>query len=307
MFDFTDPKFTDEDKAREYLESVRWPNGPTCPHCGEVENVHRLDDGAHRKGLLYCRSCRGQFSVTVGTAFERSHVPLTKWVMATFLLCSSKKGISSHQLSRMLGVTYKTAWFMSHRIREGMTPAKGEPPMGGEGRAVEADETYLGNKRGVKKARPGSMDKRAVLALVERHGKIRMFHIDRADIKTIRPIVEANVARETVLHTDESPIYPKVAETLAGHETVNHHRKEYARGKVTTNTAEGAFSVFKRGMKGVYQQCAEHHLHRYVTEFEFRYNNRSRLGIEDAQRTVNALKGIEGKRLTYRRTCEASA
>jgi transposase-like protein len=292
------PIFQDADLAREFLEGVRWPNGPICPHCGVVEGAHKLEGKASRSGLYQCNACHGQFTVTVGTVFERSKIALNKWLLATCLLSSSKKGMSAHQLHRMMGVTYKTAWFMAHRIREAMRNGS-LAPMGGSGKIVEADETYIGRKKGTKKYR-GYEHKRAVLTLVERDGSARSFHIDHATVKTVTPILQANINRETTLMTDEAGQYYRVGKGFARHETVNHAEDEYARDDVTTNTVEGFFSIFKRGMKGVY--CGERHLHRYLAEFDFRYNNRASLNVNDAQRTAKALAGIEGKRLTYRRS-----
>lgn len=312
------PIFADADKAREHLEAQRWPNGPICPHCGNAdpEKITGLKGRAHRPGLYQCAECREQFTVTVGTVFERSKIPLNKWLLAVHLMCASKKGISAHQLHRMLGVTYKTAWFMCHRIREAMRDdAPG--PMGGGGQIVEADETYFGkteyqptlNTRGepfIKKGKGGPSGKRAVVALVERGGRVRSFHVDKANAESVREIVVTNIRRESQLHTDESRLYTIVGSEFARHETVRHSAKEYARGDVHTNTIEGVFSIFKRGMKGIYQHCAEKHLHRYLAEFDFRYNNRTKLGVNDVMRRDNALKGIEGKRLTYRRVGEAA-
>ncbi len=307
----TDPKFHDEDKAREWLESVRWANGAFCPHCGAV-NVLRLEGKKHRPGLFYCRDCRGQFSVTVGSVMERSHISLAKWVLAIHLMTASKKGVSAHQLGRTLDIGYKSAWFMAHRIREMMSDTQ-RGPIGGEGKVVEADEAYHGKKetpvpseqrRGrpyTKGGKSGGREKRAVVALVERGGEARAFHMNHVTAKNIRKALVSHADRKSRLHTDESNLYPKVGTEFASHETVNHGAKEYARGDVTTNTVEGFFGVFKRGMTGVYQHCGEQHFQRYINEFTFRYNNRSKLGIEDAERAVVALKGAEGKRLTYRR------
>jgi transposase-like protein len=296
------PIFTDEAKAREFLESVRWPNGPICPHCGAFEGIHRLEGKASRPGLYQCNACHGQFSVTVGTVFERSKIKLNVWLLATHLLTSSKKGMSAHQLHRSLGITYKTAWFMAHRIREAMRSGS-LAPMGGAGSVVEADETYIGRKEGRKLAR-GKGHKRVVLGLVERSGQARSFHVERTNIESIVPIVRANIASESRLATDEAPHYIKVGREFADHLTVEHAADEYVRGDAHVNTAEGLFSIFKRGMVGVYQHCGEQHLHRYLAEFDFRYNNRTALGVDDKTRAANALKGIEGKRLTYRRIGE---
>ncbi len=308
------PAFTDEAKAREALEAVRWPNGPICPHCGNVDQdkLAKAAGKAVRPGLWYCAACNDQFTVTVGTVMERSHVPLTKWWLAMHLLGSSKKGVSAHQIHRQLGITYKTAWFMCHRIREAMRVGNLEP-MGGAGKIVEADETYFGNvpesKRPTKttsgrpftkRGKTGPSGKRAVVSLVERGGTVRSFHPATADGESVAAIVRENIHRETRLHTDESRLYSKVGAEFAAHETVNHSKKEYARGDVTTNTVETYFSVFKRGMRGVYQHCDEKHLHRYLAEFDFRFNNRTALGVTDSERVAKIAKGIEGKRLTYR-------
>lgn len=305
------PAFTNEEKAREALEAMRWPNGPICPHCGSVDGLAKAQGKAARPGLYYCNACNEQFTVTVGTIMERSHVPLTKWWLAMHLMGSSKKGMSAHQMHRSLGVTYKTAWFMCHRIREAMrTDNLG--PLGGEGKIVEADETYFGKIPEAselpahRKGRPYKVrgrriqDKHTIVSLVERGGNVRSFHIPTADAAGVATIVNENIARESRLHTDESKLYTKVGREFAAHETINHARKEYARGDVTTNTVEGYFSVFKRGMRGTYQHCAEKHLHRYLAEFDFRYNNRIALKVDDVTRVAKIAKGIEGKRLTYR-------
>lgn len=310
MVDLTNPIFTDADTAREHLEKVRWPDGPICPHCGVVDEATAMQGKSHRKGLHKCNACRKPFSVTVGTVFERSKVPLNKWLLATHLITSSKKGISAHQLHRSLGVTYKTAWFMAHRIREAMKPSD-DTPMGGEGGAVEADETYFGSKNVIRKrtkrGKASHSSKRSVVALVERNGKARSFHVHRADQETVKGIVRKNVSREANLHTDESRLYNDMEGRFASHSRVKHSAGEYVRGDAYTNTVEGYFSIFKRGMKGVYQHCGEQHLHRYLAEFDFRYNSRIALGFNDTDRATSALKAIEGKRLTYRRTNEARA
>lgn len=294
------PHFHDENKAREHLEAIRWPEGPVCPHCGSQEH-YRLNGKAHRAGLLKCKDCREQFSVTVGTVFERSKVPLTKWLMATYLLCSSKKGMSSHQLHRTLGVTYKTAWFMTHRIREAMCDTSADP-LGGPTSSgiVEADETYFGKVKGLGGA-PHLGKKQKVVALVERKGRVRAYHVPSVTTETLKPILSAQIAQSARLMTDSAPLYGKIGAGFASHETVNHNAGEYVRGDVTTNTVEGFFGILKRGIGGVYQHVSPEHLHRYVNEFGFRYSNRLALKIGDEQRTVNALAGIEGKRLTYRR------
>jgi hypothetical protein len=328
--------FHDDAAAFEYLEGLIWGGKPVCPHCGEAEKVGalkpvtprrkvknddktlKLDENGEqvwkisptRYGIKKCYACRKQFTVTVGTVFESSHVPLHKWLQAAYLMMSSKKGISSKQLERTLEVTYKTAWFMSHRLREAM--ASGNlPPMGGEGAIVEADETYFGNRvslkkkraaqrRGIKGLGGGPGNKFPIVSLVERGGSIRSFNVDRANKHTVAGIVRQNVDRKSRLMTDESRLYTIVGQEFVSHDAVNHSRGEYVRGDAYTNTLEGFYSIFKRGMKGVYQHCNEKHLHRYLAEFDFRYNNRVKLGVNDMERTANALQGIVGKRLTYK-------
>jgi transposase-like protein len=310
--DLQNPIFTNEDKAREALEAIRWPNGPICPHCGSVERLAKVEGTkhSHRPGLWYCNECKGQFTVTVGTVFERSKIPLSKWWLATYLLASSKKGMSSHQLHRTLGVTYKTAWFMTHRIREAMTLDGSAGPIGGEGKTIEADETYYGSKenrrnmQGRKRQGPGGKSK--VVALVERGGAVRSFHVENIDAKTIGDILTRHAAKGSGLVSDEANAYKSIGSWARGHfashGTVMHSANEYVRGDAHTNTIEGVFSIFKRGMVGVYQHYGEQHLQRYLTEFDFRYSNRAALGVSDKQRTAKAMKGIGGKRLTYRRT-----
>lgn len=298
MCKLNSPQFTDETAARQYLEAIRWPHGPVCPHCGTVDKAY----ATKRPGKYRCASkeCRKDFTVKVGTVFESSHIKLHKWLLAAYLLCSSKKGISSNQLARALGVTYKTAWFMTHRIREAMRTGSFSP-VGGSGKTVEADETYIGLKKGHKKARAGYGHKCAVFSLVERGGMVRSFHVDQATVSYVVPLLRENVSRESRLMTDESRLYWKVGAEYAAHDAVEHGKDEYVRGDIHTNTVGGYFSIFKRGMKGIYQHCGENHPHRYVAEFDFRYNNRVRFSIDDEQRTRNVLKQIEGKRLTYRR------
>ncbi|MCP4329993.1 MAG: IS1595 family transposase [Alphaproteobacteria bacterium] len=310
MTNITAARYKSEAAARKHLEAIRWPDGPICPHCGSVDNSTRIKGKTARPGLWSCSDCRQQFTVTVGTLFERSKVPLHKWLLANHLICSSKKGISSHQLARMLGVTYKTAWFMAHRIRESMREGPMfDRSMGGPGSVVEADETFLGKQpyeydsdKGKWLRKRGYGDMKKVVSLVERGGSVRSFKVDKVGTKEIRDIVVTNVWRESVLSTDEANHYRNVGREFSRHLRVNHGKKEYVRGEAHTNTIEGYFSIFKRGMKGVYQHCQEKHLDRYLAEFDFRYNRRSALGIEDDQRADEALKGIEGKRLTYRRT-----
>lgn len=294
------PYFHDEAKAFEYLESVLWADGIVCPHCGVIGGrVYKLEGKSTRVGLKKCGECRKQFTVKVGTVFEHGRMPLHKMLQAVYLMTSSKKGISSHQLHRVLEITYKSAWFLTHRIREAMR--SGElAPFGGEGGVVEVDETYIGRRKG-SVVRRGAHHKMAVLSLVHREsGQCRSFVVDEVNADTIIPIVMRNVQRETYIMTDESKVYRgQFRHVFLGHGRVNHRAGEYGRGRIHTNTIEGSFSIFKRGMKGVYQHCSEKHLHRYVAEFEFRYNNRMALGCDDAERNRHALKSIVGKRLTY--------
>jgi transposase-like protein len=298
--------FNNEEAARKHLESVRWPEGPYCPFCGQFDTVKELHSRAHGPGWYHCGYCRKLFTVRVGSIFERSKIPLHQWLQGFYLMASSKKGISAHQLHRMLGVTYKTAWFMAHRIREAMRPGK-MSPLGGSGKIVEADETYYGRQEKPRtspqrKGRPykrGPANKRAVLALVERGGDVRTFHVAVADANTVVRIVNQNVNKESRLHTDESKLYAFIGTRMAHHETVKHSAGEYVRDDIHTNTVEGYFSIFKRGMRGIYQHCAEKHLHRYLSEFDFRYNARK---ITDGERAFKAIRGAAGKRLRYQGT-----
>jgi transposase-like protein len=292
------PFFQDEEAAYAKLESIVWPNGPVCPHCGSTDRMKKMNGKATRPGLHKCYACRKQSRVTVGTGFESSHVPMHMWLQAAYLICSSKKGISSNQLARTLGVTIKTGWFMSYRLREAMT-AGTLPPMGGEGLTVEIDETYIGTKHKKPDGARGYAHKNAVLTLVQRGGGSRSFHVDGTKASDLLPIIKANVLPGTHIMTDEAGQYAHLNKLFAAHDFVRHGTGEYGRGEVDTNTVEGFYSVFKRGMKGVYQHCQAKHLHRYVAEFDFRYNNRVRLGVDDATRTSNALRGMIGKRLTY--------
>jgi transposase-like protein len=294
------PIYHDTEKARRYLERVRWPHGPLCPHCGSVKDATRLQGQSHRPGTYQCKACEKQFSVTVGTVYESSHIPLHKWLLATHLMTASKKGISAHQLHRMLGITYKSAWFMAHRIREGMRDTS-PAPMGGEGKTVEADETFIGRKAG-SPPRAGFGHKMAVMSLVERGGAARSFAVANINSGTLVPLMKRTIAKDTSVMTDSAWAYGSLPLHFAKHETVNHSIYEFVRGDAHTNTIEGFFSIFKRGMKGVYQHCSEQHLQRYLTEFDFRYTNRIAVGVDDKKRALLALKGIEGKRLTYRQT-----
>ncbi len=299
--------FQDEEAAFAYVEAALWPEGPHCPHCGGVERISKMQGQSTRTGLYKCYQCRKPFTVRVGTIFESSHVPLHLWLQAIHLVCSSKKGISANQLHRTLCVTLKTAWFMGHRIREAMRVGS-LAPMGGAGGIVEIDETYIGRKEGVPKARKGGAHKNAVLTLVERGGSARSFHVENITKADVVPIIKENVEREARIMTDEANRYTKLGAEFASHQSVDHSRDEYAYYDrrtdtvVSTNTIEGYFSIFKRGMKGVYQHCGEKHLHRYLAEFDFRYSNRIRLGVNDTARADRALLGVKGKRLTYRTT-----
>lgn len=320
--DLTNPMFSNNDAARAHLEKLLWPEGPVCPHCGVCDEATLMKGKSHRPGLYNCRACLQPFTVTIGTIFEDSKIALHKWVLGMHLMAASKKGVSALQLQRMLGLgSYRTAWFMAMRIREAlrMDPME-RGKMGGKGKVVEADETYFGNvenpsdvrkdgkpfaadrpANGIKRrGSRGPANKRSVVALVERGGSARVFHVANADKETVAKIVKDNVDPESRLHTDESRLYHGAGKAFEAHETVHHGSKEYARGDVTTNSAEGFFGVFKRGMTGVYQHCGEKYLQRYVTEFEFRHNTRSKLGFNDDDRAMLAIKGAAGKRLVLR-------
>lgn len=308
-----DAIYTEDEAARRHLEKVLWPAGPVCPRCGVINEATLLKGKSTRPGVWNCRPCDKPFTVTVGTIYEDSKIPLHKWVHAVHLMTASKKGISAAQLQRMLGFgSYRTAWFLAHRIREAMTQKGMLPPLGGEGSVVEADETYQGRVKAPRTTRTsgkpfgkgargkGPANKRPIVALVERGGKARVFHVANADKETVQKIVRENVAKESRLHTDESRLYIGSDKHFATHETVRHSAKEYARGDVNTNSAEGFFGVFKKGMTGIYQHCGEQYLQRYVTEFEFRHNTRAKLGFDDKDRETLALAGAAGKRLTLR-------
>ena len=296
MCDLTNPIFTDAGKARAHLEALRWPNGPTCPHCGSAEKIRRLEGKSTRPGLHQCNACREHFTVTVDTVMERSHIALNKWVLAFHLMAASKKGMSAHQLGCMLGLTYKSAWFMAHRIREAMRD-ENPAPMGGENKVIEVDKIYVGGKAKNRAKRPVK-PKQAVVSLVEREGKAHSMHVANVTSKTLRPVIVKHVSHATYLMTDESAVYPKIGGEFGGHGTVNHSAGEYARGKFWhTNTVENYFSIFKRGIIGTYHHISEAHLQRYAGEFDLRYNTRK---ISDVERAETALRGIEGKRLTYR-------
>lgn len=330
--DLTNPLFTDEDAAWAHYESLRWPDGPICPKCGSVDNatrlankttrrVRKLKDGTTkvaewtRRGVHKCKDCGSQFTATIGTIFEDSHIPMHKWLLATHLMCASKKGMSAAQLHRMLGFgSYRTAWFMAHRIREAMAERGSLPPLGGSGSGgiVEADETYhgkvenpteyttKGHKFRRSKAGKGPSNKRAIVALIERGGKARVFHVATANRASVERIVRENVSKGARLHTDESRLYGRVGHEFSAHERVKHSAREYVRDDIHTNTAEGFFGLFKKGFNGVYQHCAEKYLHRYLSEYEYRFNTRTKLGITDKERATLALQRTAGKRLTLR-------
>jgi transposase-like protein len=306
---FAAAHFNDEAAAYAYVEARLWANGRPCPHCGVFDRSGPLQGKSNRIGLYKCYACRKPFTVKVGTIFEASHIQMRDWLTAIHLICSSKKGISSNQLHRTLGITLKSAWFMSHRIREAMRDGS-LAPMGGVGSTVEIDETIIGKVEGAPKnaSFKGSNFRNVVLTLVERGGKARSCHVDGTTIGTLMPIIRANVANETAVMTDQAIWYKNLNKDggFARHDAVDHSKKEYARYEgdftISTNTVEGYYSIFKRGMKGVYQHCGERHLHRYLAEFDFRYSNRVRLGVNDVARADLALKGASGKRLTYRTT-----
>ncbi len=299
----TDPIFSNEDAARAHLEANRWGGEPNCPHCGSLR-VRRMG-GKTQAGMFLCNDCRDKFTVRTGSVMERSHVPLHKWLMATHLLAASKKGISAHQIHRMIGVTYKTAWFLMHRIREGMDGAAGNAPLGGGNKVVEADETYVGGKAKNRATRKPAA-KKAVMALVEREGHVRSFHVANVNAKGLRGLIVTNVDRASHLMTDESMVYTSVGREFAGHSVVNHSAREYVTtgGFKHSNTAENFFSIFKRGVIGTYHHMSEAHLGRYCVEFDFRYNTRT---MTDAERTVEAIKGARGKRLMYRQPSQIAA
>lgn len=313
----TNPIYIDEDAARAHLERLLWPDGPVCPHCGVTGEATAMQGKSHRKGLYNCRACNEPFTVTVGTIYESSHIPLHKWVYATHLMSASKKGVSALQLQRQLGLgSYRSAWFLAHRIREAMLDTSSDQ-LGGEGKIVEVDETYYGkvaeppklrtSGKPFLKRKPSARAKRAVLGLVERGGRAKMLHIAHADKATVSRLVLAHVHPASRLHTDESKLYTGADKVFASHETVRHTAGEYARGDVNTNSAEGCFGVFKKGMTGVYQHCSEKHLGRYVAEFSFRHNYREKLGFNDADRADYVTRGAAGKRLYYWRIGEYAA
>ena len=305
------PYMHDEAAAFAHVESIIWPDGPVCPHCGNCGKVYVLSgvrskpskknpEGIERHGLKKCAECRKQFTVRIGTIFEESHIPLHKWLQAIHLMVSSKKGISSHQLHRVLEITHKSAWFMSHRIREAMR-SDDAVNFGNGGGVVEVDETFIGTKQKKAKGARGYAHKNAMLSLVDRNtGRAKSIVVDDVTKATLLPILRENIAKEATVYTDEAKQYTGIAADFAGHDFTSHSKGEYGRGTVHTNTIEGYFSIFKRGMKGVYQQCGKQHLHRYAAEFEFRYNNRAGNGVDDVERGLIVLNGVKGKRITYK-------
>lgn len=297
MFDLTNPIFSDAAKAREHLEAINWPNGPVCPHCGETENVHILQGKSHRAGLVQCNACLKNFTVTVGTVFERSKIGLHKWMLATYLLASSKKGMSAHQIHRMLGVTYKTAWFMMHRIREAMKDDGA--PLGGPGKVIESDEAFVGGFK--KKRLSGKIaPKKKIVTLVERGGAARSFHITHVNFAIVRNALVTSAHRSSHLRTDDARFYNTIGQEFASHKTTLHSNREFSRGDGNhSNTVENFFSILKRGVIGTYHHWSATHTHRYLAEFDFRYSTKN---DTDADRSVALLRGIVGKRLTYRRT-----
>ncbi len=301
---FSQPHFTDEAAAYAFVEKHLWADGRVCPHCGVVDRSGALKGKTNRVGLYKCYACRKPFTVKIGTIFEASHIAMRDWLCAIHLICSSKKGVSANQLHRTLGITLKSAWFMSHRIREAMKPSGKGVPMGGLGGFVEIDETYIGHKAD-RPMKTGVGHKNAVVALVERGGRVRSLYMPMLRKRDMHDVIRHYVSPETHIRTDESVLFPGIGKHFKSHKTVNHSRGEYVRGDASTNTVEGVFSIFKRGMVGTYQHCAEQHLQRYLAEFDFRYSNRERLGVGDEARAVRALKGASGKRLTYRTTSGA--
>src|SRR5437588_1662092 len=305
----SDPVYHDETAARFYLEANRWPDFISCPLCGSVEKISRLAGESVGPGWWFCGACKDKFTVRVGTVMERSHIPLHKWLLAFRLMASSKKGVSAHQLHRTLGITYKSAWFLAHRIREAMVDTD-PTPIGGDGKIIESDETWYGknpnapeawvfkNEQGWKKRRPGTSHLLPILTVIERGGKSRSVRLPDMNSETTRRILLQRADRNSTLMTDERTAYRQIGKRFAGHESVNHKDEEYVRGPAHVNSAEGFFSIFKRGMRGIYQHCSEDHLHRYLAEFDFRYSNRAALRVDDILRTMRAIRGAEGTRLT---------
>ncbi len=306
MIDLTNPIFRDAEMARQYLETQRWPDGPVCPHCGSKHEATKLQGKSTRPGVYKCKGCEKPYSVTVGTVFESSKIPLSKWLLATYLMSASKKGMSAKQIERMLGVTYKTAWFMMHRIREAMTTdSKTSGPIGGADKIVESDETFVGGKaKNVHRGKPVPK-KIPVVALIERGGEARVRVVADVTAKTLRPVLFTQASRKSALMTDESPTYQWIGREFYNHSTVNHSKGEYTDhcGFAHVNTCESFFAIFKRGIMGSFHSVSEAHLQRYASEFEFRWNHRK---VTDTERAEAILKASKGKRLTYRRTDQAT-
>jgi transposase-like protein len=304
--DLTNPIFTDLDKARAHFEAIRWPQGCYCPFCGSFDRVAALGGKSMGPGWYHCKDCRKKFTAAVGTIYERSHIPMTKWLLATHLMCASKKGMSAHQLHRMIGLPYKTAWFMCHRIREGMRDLKPSGRLGGEGKTVEFDETYVGGKEANKhrskrnKGNIGGKGKEAVFSLVERGGKVRSHHVANVRGDTLRPIMDEQIAETTRTVSDDGGA--RARHGSPDHHSVNHSIGEYVRGDIHTNTIESYFAIMKRGIVGVYHHVSPQHLKRYLAEFDFRYNERMGLNVTDAERATKAVKGVVGKRVTYQQS-----
>lgn len=301
------PFFHNEEAAYDFVEARLWPNGPVCPHCGEIGRAGRLQGASTRIGTWKCYGCRKPFTVKINTIFEKSHIPLRLWLQAMFLIASSKKGMSANQLHRTLGVTLKSAWFMAHRIRAAMNDG-GIDMLGGGGAVVEADETYLVPKKGEKKNQAGH-HRAKVVSLVSREGKTRSFHVANVDAENLREVLLKNIAPDTHLMTDGAGHYRAIGREFDAHETTNHSKGEYAKKSrkvkgrtVHSNTAESYFSILKRGIVGTYHHVSEAHLQRYVDEFDFRFSNRASQGVNDFERAVNLLIGVKGKRLTFAAT-----
>ncbi|HJU17978.1 MAG TPA: IS1595 family transposase [Stellaceae bacterium] len=304
--DLRNPIFHDDDAAREHLEKLLWPHGPHCPRCGVMgDRITKLQGKSTRPGVYKCKDCRKPFTVTVGTIMERSHIPLSKWVLAAQLMASSKKGFSAHELHRVLGTNYETAWFLFHRLREAANDLGGSGPLGGEDKTVEAEETYIGGKARNKAYGPPPK-KFAIFTLVERKGGSRSRRVANVSADDLRPIIEASASKASHLRTDESGVYWKVGEEFKSHETVVHSANEYVRGEVHTNTVEGYFTILQHGIYGTYHHVSEEHLHCYLAEFDFRYSNHAKLGIEDAERAEILLRRAKGKRLLYRQPDKAA-
>ena len=298
MSDISNPIFHDDEAAREWLEARVWANGRACPHCGAVDQSTLMKGKTTRAGLYQCNACREPFTVTIGTLYEGSKIPLHTWLAVTHLMMASKKGMSALQISRMIGKPYKTVWFLCHRIRESLKASPDLPPLGGENKVVEADETYVGGKA-KNRAFKEPAAKQAVFSLVERDGNVRSFHMPKVSAKTLGPIIQEQVHKASAFMTDESPSYTKIGATFSMHGTVNHSANEYARAYFWhSNTAECYFSLLKRAIYGTFHHVSEAHLHRYTAEQDFKWNTRK---VTDFERFDQSIDGIVGKRLAYRR------